>query len=257
MELSVLASGSSGNCFYVEENNTALLIDAGISAKQVVERLGTMRKNTDNISAIFITHEHSDHVKGADVLARHLNIPIFATKKTADNCFLCSDSSLIQHIKNNQTLKLGHMRINAFSKSHKCADPVSYSITSEKNKKLSIITDAGYSCKNIIKNVADSDFLCMESNHDLKMLAEGPYPYFLKQWIKSDIGHLSNLQASLCILEHAPSKLKHVVLSHLSEKNNTPELALSTFNNLIKERRDLSPKVTVSSRFIPTPLFKI
>lgn len=257
MKLSVLASGSSGNCFYVEEDNTALLIDAGISAKQVIERLGTMRKNTDNISAIFITHEHSDHIKGADVLARQLNIPIFATKKTADNCFLCSNCSLIQHIKNNQTLKFGSMHINAFSKSHKCADPVSYSIISEKNKKLSIITDAGYSCKNIIKNVSDSDFLCMESNHDLKMLAEGPYPPFLKQWIKSDVGHLSNVQASLCVLEHAQSKLKHVILSHLSETNNTPNLALSTFNSLIKERKDLHPRVTVSSRFIPTPLFKI
>lgn len=254
MELSALASGSSGNCFYVEHEDNAILIDAGISSKQIVEKLANLKRTADRIKAIFITHEHSDHIRGADVFARAFRIPIYATKKTAKNCFLCSDDKLIHSIKNNGTVKIGGMLVEAFSKPHKCADPVSYNIMN--NKKISIMTDIGFASQNIIDNVSDSDFLCIESNHDLMMLEHGPYPYFLKKWIKSDEGHLSNNQASLCVLEHAPSKLRHIILSHLSKTNNTPDLALDSFN-VLKERRDLKPKVTVSARDFQTPLFRV
>ena len=255
MELSVLGSGSSGNCFFVQNDKSAILIDAGLSAKQIISRLGATGASSARIKGIFITHEHADHIRGADVLARHLNIPIFATKKTIQNSFLCSNPDLINPIKNTEILKLAGMEISAFPKSHQAADPISFSIMN--GKTLSIITDAGFACDNIISAVTDSDFLCFESNHDEKMLIEGPYPYFLKKWIKSDTGHLSNRQSALCVLEHANSKLNHVILSHLSQTNNTPELAIKTFNSLIKERRDLKPKVTYSDRDIPTRLFKI
>jgi phosphoribosyl 1,2-cyclic phosphodiesterase len=255
MELSVLGSGSSGNCFFVQNNKEAILIDAGLSAKQIISRLGAIGKSSGLVKGIFITHEHADHIRGADVLARHLNIPIFATKKTIQNSFLCSNPDLINPIKNNELLKLVGMEITAFSKSHKAADPVSFSIRN--GKTISIITDAGFACENIASAVADSDFLCMESNHDEKMLLDGPYPYFLKNWIKSDTGHLSNRQSALCVLEHANSKLNHVILSHLSQTNNTPDIALKTFKSLIKERSDLKLKVTHSDRDIPTRLFKI
>jgi len=115
----------------------------------------------------------------------------------------------------------------------------------------------GYGCENVIVNVSDSDFLFMESNHDEIMLERGPYPYFLKQWIKGDMGHLSNLQSALCVLEHSRSKLKNVVLSHLSKINNTEKLALETYHNLLKERKDLNPKISVSTREGPTALFKV
>ena len=255
MEISVLGSGSSGNCFFIQNNKNAILIDAGLSAKQITFRLETINKNPDMIKGIFITHEHADHLRGADILARHLNIPIFATKKTIQNSFLCLNPDLINSIKNTELLKLAGMEISAFSKSHQAADPISFSIRN--GKTISIITDAGFACENIISAVSQSDFLCFESNHDEKMLIEGPYPYFLKKWIKSDTGHLSNRQSALCVLEHANSKLNHVILSHLSQTNNTPELAVKTFNSLIKERRDLKPKVTHSDRDIPTKLFKI
>lgn len=255
MELSVLGSGSSGNCFFVQNDKSAVLVDAGLSAKQIISRLGAIGASSARVKGIFITHEHADHIRGADVLARHLNIPIFATKKTIQNSFLCENTDLINSIKNTEILKLAGMEISAFSKSHKAADPVSFNIMN--GKTLSIITDAGFACENIVSAVADSDFLCIESNHDEKMLLDGPYPYFLKNWIKSDTGHLSNMQSALCVLEHASSKLNHVILSHLSQTNNTPELAIKTFNSLIKERRDLKPKVTHSDRNIPTKLFRI
>ena len=255
MEVAALASGSSGNCFYVENEGKGILIDAGISSKQIVERLKALKKNPEKIKGIFITHEHSDHIRGVDVFARQFRVPIFVTKPTAKSAFLCKSRDLIKHIKNNETIAIGGMKVEAFSKSHNAADPVSYSIWN--GKKVSIITDVGYGCDNVISNVSDSDFLFLESNHDEIMLERGPYPYFLKQWIKSNNGHLSNLQAALCVLEHSKSKLKHVVLSHLSKTNNTEKLAMETFHHLLKERKDLNAKVSVSTREVQTPLYKV
>ncbi len=255
MKLSVLASGSSGNCFYVEHNETAILIDAGISSKSIIERLNLIGKSPTKIKGIFITHEHSDHVKGVDVFARKFQVPIFATKGTAENCFLCSEEELINIIKNDELVDINGMRIEAFSKSHSAEDPVSYNIYN--NKKISIITDLGLISESVIESVSDSHILCIESNHDKLMLEHGPYPEYLKKWIKSDKGHLSNLKASLCVLEHASSKLKHVILSHLSITNNTPLLALETFSSLLKERRDLKPRIALSFRERPTSLFRV
>jgi|SRR3989338_3874849 len=255
MEISALASGSSGNCFYIANEKSAVLIDVGISAKQILSRLVNVGGDVRKIKGIFITHEHSDHIRGADVLARKLNIPIFATEATQNHGFLCSNENLIKTIKKSSTTDVKGLQIEAFSKSHSAADPVSYNIYEK--KKISVITDAGYACKNIKKHIASCDFLCIEANHDEKMLENGPYPYYLKKWIESDKGHLSNRQAALCTLEHGSVKLKRVVLSHLSKTNNTPEIALRTFSKIIKERRDLSPIVNVSLREEPTELFKI
>jgi len=254
MELSVLASGSSGNCFYIENNENAILVDAGISAKQIISRLDAIGKNPLNIRGIFITHEHSDHIRGADVFARKFNVPIFSTKKTAQNCLLCQDNDKINTIGNNDTVKLCGMEINSFSKSHRAADPVSYNISN--GKKISIITDIGHACQNVVDNVKDCDLLCLESNYDRDMLTNGFYPYFLKKWIESDIGHLSNRDSALCVLENASTKLKHLILSHLSKNNNTPELALDSFK-ILKERRCFSPKISVSDKDRPTQIFKI
>ncbi len=254
MEFSALASGSSGNCFYVENNGNAVLVDAGISAKQIVERLFFLGKNPEKVKAIFITHEHSDHVRGADVFARKFNVPIFATKKTSENCFLCSGYDFINLIKNNEVVNIRGMRIEAFSKSHRASDPVSYNIYN--GKKISIITDVGYACENVVANVNDSDALFLESNHDIDMLENGFYPYYLKKWIKSDEGHLSNKQAALCVLENAHSRLKYLILSHLSKNNNTPKIALLSFN-ILRERRRFSPKILVSERESPSCLMRI
>lgn len=260
MEVAALASGSSGNCFYVENNGKGILIDAGISSKQIVERLHMLKKNPEKIRGIFITHEHSDHIRGADVFARNFRVPIYVNKKTAkaaktESKTLCSNLDLIKYIKNDETLKIGGMNVEAFSKSHDCADPVSYNI--ENGKRVSVITDVGHACKNVISHVSDSDFLFMESNHDEVRLERGPYPYFLKQWIRSNTGHLSNMQAALCVLEHGSPKLKHIVLSHLSKTNNTEKLAMETFDCLLKHRKDLNPKVSLSTREKPTSLFKV
>lgn len=255
MKFSAISSGSSGNCFYIENKDSAILIDAGISSKRIREGIVEIGGDVKKVKGIFITHEHGDHVRGADVFSREFNIPIYATKKTADNCFLCSDENLINSIKNNETMKIGGMEIEAFSKSHKAEDPVSYNVWN--GKKISVMTDLGYACNNVAENVSDSNLLCLESNHDIRMLENGPYPFFLKKWIKSDIGHLSNTQAGLLVLEHGTSRLKNIVLAHLSQTNNTPKLALRTFNSLTRERRNFAPRVLVSERFHPTLLMSV
>ena len=255
MEIAVLSSGSSGNSFYVQNNKSGILIDAGISAKQIFSRLNILGIGAERVKGIFITHEHSDHIGGVDVFARNFSTPIFATKKTAENCFLCSQDSLINFIDNDSILEIAGMHIEAFSKSHRAEDPVSYSIS--KGKKISIITDAGYACENVKDRVSEANFLCLEANHDIDMLEQGPYPFFLKRWIKSDLGHLSNRQAALCVLEHGKRKLKNVILSHISRNNNTPFVALKTFNSLIKERYDLKPLVLAPKHGEMTGLFKI
>ncbi len=259
LEFSALSSGSSGNCFWVRnsETSSAVLIDMGISMKMAEERLLEINRNITDVKAIFVTHEHTDHIRGVDVLSRHLKIPVYTTKKTFEKVSFCEEEYQ-NNIKKDGVVEIGGLRIESFSKNHGAADPVSFNVTKiSDNKKVSIITDAGKACENIHNNIAESDILCLESNHDLTMLQNGPYPYFLKKWIASDTGHLSNKQTTLAVLEHARSKLKHVVLSHLSESNNTPQLALKTFKDLIKERHDIKPHIMVSTRSESTGIIKV
>lgn len=255
MELAALSSGSSGNCFYVGNEKSAVLIDVGISAKQVINRLLQINGNPEKIKAIFITHEHTDHICGADVLARKLKIPIFATKATLKNRFICSEKNLLKEIEKNSTTKIDELKIQAFSKFHSAADPVSYTI--HEKKKVSVITDAGIACENICSHISNCDSLFIESNHDELLLENGPYPYYLKKWIKSDGGHLSNKDAALCIIKHASPKLQKIILSHLSKTNNTPDLAFQTFKEIISTRKNFSPEIIVSHREHPTQMFTI
>ena len=256
MRAAALSSGSSGNCFYVEKDNSAILVDAGISAKKINERLEILKLNPEKIKALFITHEHIDHVRGADVFARQLNIPIFATKGTIKNSFLCSNAKLINQIKKDEMIKISGLQIESFSKSHSASEPTSYSI-SDSNKTVSVITDLGYVCENVNNAISKSNFLFLESNHDLEMLEKGPYPYFLKNWIKGNGGHLSNDQAALAVLEYANPRLKNVILSHISKVNNAPKTALKTFNSLLKERKDFKANVSASLDEFPTELLKV
>ena len=258
MEVSALASSSSGNCFYVGNKKSGLLVDAGISCKRIAESLDKIGKKPDQIKGILITHEHSDHIRGVDVFSRQFDIPIFVNEKTFNDRFLCSNSSAINFFNSNEILNLAGFEITPFIKSHKAAEPVFFSLREKSSKKIvSIITDAGHCCKNIHMEMNESNFMFLESNHDVKLLDEGPYPWPVKKWIKSDIGHLSNNQASMGILEHATPKLKTIVLSHLSQTNNSPDLAVRTFKKLLKERKDLSPSIELSFKDRPTELFKI
>lgn len=256
LEVCALASGSSGNCFYVGNGKGSVLIDAGISAKQMCLRMQERGLKPEKVRGIFITHEHSDHVRGVDVFARRFRVPVFATRKTAQACFLCQEEKLIREIRNTEEITLAGMVIEAFGKFHDAIDPVSYTISLGK-KRVSVMTDLGHACKRVQEHVSEADFLFLESNHDEQMLKHGNYPEELKQLILSDIGHLSNRQAGLCVLEHASTRLKQVVLSHLSQENNTPQLAMKTFLKLVRERSDLKMETSLSIREEATRVWKV
>jgi phosphoribosyl 1,2-cyclic phosphodiesterase len=256
MKTSALASGSSGNCFFVESGNCSFLVDAGVSCKQIEQRMDKIGKDVSYLKGIFVTHEHSDHIRGVDVLARKYSVPVFVTKGCYENCSLVSDDSLVNFIDKDKVMKLDNVKVLPFSKNHDASDPVSYSVASG-NKKVSFMTDIGVACNNVVKHVKDSNVLFMEANHDIEMLSNGRYPAYLKKRILSDNGHLSNYAAALCILEHATPKLKHIVLSHLSENNNTEEIALKTIKSLISNRKDLDLKIHLSSKHEPTELISI
>lgn len=259
LEFSALSSGSSGNCFYVRnsETSSAVLIDCGISLKKATERLNSINRNISEVKAIFITHEHSDHIAGVDVISRHLKIPVYATEKTFLAVNFCGEEYQ-NVISREDSVEVGGMKVESFKKIHGAADPVSYNVTKvNDNKKVSIITDVGMACENINFNINESNILAIESNHDLQLLRSGKYPQFLKDWIAGDTGHLSNKQSALAVLEHARKKLSKIVLSHLSSNNNTPSDALGTYKDLMKHREDISPEISVSTRWKATEIVRV
>jgi phosphoribosyl 1,2-cyclic phosphodiesterase len=258
MEVCALSSGSSGNCYFAGNSKEGILIDAGISCKKMEERMSQIGKDPSKIKGIFITHEHSDHKKGADVFARKFNVPIFATKKLVQNHFLCSNENLVQTIKNDETIIMNNIEVRAFPKVHQAIEPIGFTLKSKNGReKVSIITDAGHACENIKIEVSETDVLFLESNHDEEMLENGPYPYFLKKWVRSDTGHLSNKQSAICMIENAKSKLRELILSHISENNNTNEIAMKTHTDFIKYRKDLKTKISLSTKFEPGKIIKL
>lgn len=253
--VSGLASGSSGNAFYCQGANGGLLIDTGITCKQVCDRLALLGKNISSIKGIFITHEHGDHVRGLDVLSRKFGIPVFMSNGTYKGLKFNLNPDLVRIVEHGDEVEVAGSIIKSFSKKHDAREPLSFTVDTS-GKKASFVTDAGIVCDNIKGAVAESDILVMEANHDIEMLQNGPYPYFLKNRVGGDEGHLSNYDAALCVLQHADAKLKHLVLGHLSLNNNTEEKAVETFKAMVSQRTDLAKvNICLSGRKRPTELF--
>lgn len=245
VEFCSLASSSSGNCFYYSANGTSLLIDAGISGKRICEGLASMGKSIMALDAVLVTHEHVDHVKALKFLLDKFSIPVYMTEGTYSRLMnLRAHRARINIIRQGEELEIGGVIAKPIPKSHDCPLPISYSLT-YKGKTVSFLTDIGYPCSNVVEAVRGSDVLFLESNHDTGMLKNGPYPHNLKNRILGKEGHLSNYDASLLALEHAKPGLSHVFLSHLSDTNNSPEMAFTTFSTIIRERKGFSPHVSV------------
>lgn len=251
MEVMAVASGSSGNCFYVGDGSDGILIDAGVSCRRICDSLVGSGVSLEKIRGIFVTHEHIDHVRGIDVLSRKLGVPVFASRGTMKSFYLGEN---LRIVKSGESLKVGNLRVDVFDKFHDAAEPVSYSVSSG-GKRASVLTDLGKVCSGVSGFISKSDFIFLESNHDVAMLEEGRYPIFLKRRILGELGHLSNLQAALAVLEHG-GNVKKVVLSHLSSNNNTPELAVETFEKLMRERIS-PPEILVSDREEATGLLGV
>ena len=227
MRFSVLASGSTGNSIYVENEHHAFLVDAGLSAKRMEQQLASIGRSMTNVDGIFVTHEHSDHIKGIGVLARRHKVPIYANEKTwmaMDG--LVGEIPLEQrfHFEMETSMSFGSIDIQSFAVSHDSVDPMFY-VFYENDRKLSIITDTGYVSDRMKGHIQASDAYVFESNHDVSMLQMGRYPWSVKRRILSDVGHVSNEDAAIAMSEVVAEKETKIYLSHLSKDNNMKDLA--------------------------------
>ena len=232
MRLCSIASGSSGNCIYVGSDCAHVLIDAGISGRRVEAGLNSLELTGRDLDGILITHEHSDHIKGLGVLARKYGIPIYATGGTVDAMVRSGSLGKIpewifREIREDEPFLIKDLVVNPFTIPHDAAQPVGYRLECGEHS-VGIATDLGKYNEYIIENLQNLDALLLEANHDIRMLQVGRYPYYLKQRIMGDRGHLSNENAGqlLCRLLH--DNLKAVFLGHLSKENNYEELAYET-----------------------------
>ncbi len=237
-----LFSGSSGNCIFIGTDNVKILIDAGVSGSRIATALQEIGENPQDLSAIFVTHEHSDHVASIGIISRRYNVPIYATEKTWAAMGKGPGKLLPENkkvISVGEILDMADVRVKNFSISHDAADPVAYTFTCG-DKKVSVATDMGYVSDTVRENVMGSDLVLLESNHDVDMLKAGPYPYPLKQRILGQRGHLSNVAAADFLTELALNGTQQIFLGHLSQENNTPECAFETACQMLMER-DLKP----------------
>ncbi|MBP3458738.1 MAG: MBL fold metallo-hydrolase [Lachnospiraceae bacterium] len=229
MRFMSIASGSSGNCIYVGDENTHILIDAGISKKRIEEGLNTIGLTVDDLSAVFVTHEHIDHIGGLGVLTRKCHAPVYATKGTINGIFQTSSLGKIDReqfieIREDHCLTVGDITVDSMKISHDAAQPVAYRFF-KGDKKIAVATDLGMITEENEEKLKGMDAILLEANHDVNMLQVGPYPYYLKQRILGNRGHLSNENAGRLLSRIVHDDLKHIFLGHLSKENNMPALA--------------------------------
>lgn len=221
-------SGSNGNCYYVGNNHEAILVDVGLTCKEVEIRLARLSLSTITIKAIFISHEHSDHIKGLATFAKKHNLPVYISAATLKNSKLLLIENNVFPLKHLQQIQIGTLKITAFSKHHDAADPFSFTVECN-NIRVGVFTDIGTVCDRLITHFKSCHAAFLEANYDSDMLESGNYPYFLKRRITSGKGHLSNAQALALFVNHKSPYLSHLLLSHLSKDNNDPFLVEKLF----------------------------
>ena len=259
MQFSVLASGSSGNALFLENGEQSFLVDAGLSCKQMVKLIEQIDRDPNKINGIFVTHEHSDHIKGIGVMARKYKLPIYANEKTWRAMeHSIGDVPIDQKFTfDMETVKtFGNLEVESFGVSHDAAEPMFYIFRSG-GKKLVIITDTGYVSDRMKKLIADADVYIFESNHDVQMLQMSRYPWSVKQRILSDVGHVSNEDEAFAMGEVIGNNTSQIYLAHLSRDNNMKDLArMSVQQTLEMQGIQIGTKVELydTDPSIPTKL---
>jgi phosphoribosyl 1,2-cyclic phosphodiesterase len=260
IETAVLSSGSKGNSTYIRAGKYSILVDAGLSGKGLEERMAALDLDPESLDALLITHEHKDHIKGIGILSRRYDLPIYAN----DGTWAEAESDLGKiKAKNKRVFSgdfvIGELEFSPYAISHDAAQPVGY-VCQAGGKKIVLATDTGLMNEQITKKIKGADFFVLESNHDLEMLMTGKYPYFLKNRIKGDQGHLSNDDTAALLPQLIRDNFPTVVLAHLSEENNNPKVAYITVKNALKEAgleigRDL--RMGCADQHKTTPLFRL
>ncbi len=246
VSVSLLASGSRGNCALVASSSTRILVDAGLSGRETFKRLHALEERPDQISAILITHEHSDHVAGLQRLATKLKVPVFITEGThhawtramRDEEGKIPELPKAEYFSAGRRFCVGDIEVSAFTIPHDAADPVGFTFRAE-GIKIGFATDLGYMPVNVRHHLSGSTVLVMESNHDVEMLRTGPYPWSVKQRVMSRVGHLSNDSLAEFFSSDYDGSAEYLVLAHLSEQNNHPEIARASAENALRSRQGL------------------
>lgn len=231
IEICALASGSNGNCYYIGNETDAVLVDAGLSAKQILIRIQDAGLDVSRIRGIFISHEHSDHVRGVRVLSNKLGVPAWFSQGTLDVIPEADRPNHCSVFIPGKSFKVGSFTIHPFLKNHDAAEPCSFRVEYD-DWHIGVFTDIGEPCDRVKFHLKKCHAVFLETNYDDKMLWGGSYPYLLKRRVASSVGHLSNDQAFELVRDHAGPELVHVFLSHLSGENNKPELAENRFKSL-------------------------
>ncbi|MGD8447662.1 MAG: MBL fold metallo-hydrolase [Desulfobacterales bacterium] len=227
LEICVLASGSRGNAVYVSGGSTSILIDAGLSGIEIERRLHSKGLHPEDLDAILVSHEHTDHIQGVGVLSRRFNLPVFMSSKTEKTALSqLGNVRVINNFKCGSPFMINDLSIHPFSISHDAEDPSGFTVN-QNGTKIGIATDLGIATSMVKEHLKGCSLLVLEANHDEGMLINGPYPWPIKQRIKSRTGHLSNEASKKLLKEVQHDRLKYVILAHLSETNNTPQKALS------------------------------
>ena len=246
-----LNSGSNGNCYYVGNEDDAVLVDAGISCREVTKRMARLNLDMQKVRAVFISHEHTDHISGLQQLAKKCQLPVYITRGTMQYGSLDIEPHLIKSFSAFESIKIGSITVTAFPKFHDAEDPHSF-IVSCSQVNVGVFTDIGYACEHVTHYFKQCHAAFLEANYDVEMLANGGYPYYLKKRITGGKGHLSNLQALQLFTQHRPAFMSHLILSHLSKNNNTPEIVQQLFN-----KHAGNVKIVVAPRFTETPVYYI
>ncbi|HEV7780743.1 MAG TPA: MBL fold metallo-hydrolase [Chitinophagaceae bacterium] len=246
-----LNSGSNANCYYIGTRHEAVLIDAGLSCRETEKRMRQLELSMEKVRAIFVSHEHSDHITGLAGLSKKFRLPVYITGGTLSECTVPVQEELVCSFQKNKAVRIGGLSVMPFKKSHDAADPHSFMVSGN-GVNIGIITDIGYACKQVIKYFSQCQAVFLESNYCDDMLSNGNYPYYLKNRISSDEGHLSNAQALELFTHYRSPDLQLLILSHLSKNNNKPELVESIFSKLASTTR-----IVVASRYEATPVFCI
>lgn len=252
----VLASGSSGNASFLATENTRILVDAGLSMREMGRRLAAIGEDLARIDAILITHEHTDHVSGLPVLARSRNLraTIYMTHLTAPSIEWSQPPARLETFQAGSSFPVGDVEVQSFSIPHDARDPVGFCFEAQ-GVRIGVATDLGYIPVSVKYHLRRADLLLLEANHDLDMLKVGPYPWSVKQRVMSRVGHLSNLVMHDYLLEDLNSSTAHLVLGHLSEQNNHPEIVRLMASQAL-EQRGLGPSLAIAEQHQPSDVFQ-
>ena len=246
-----LNSGSNGNCYYIGNEKEAILVDAGISCREIEKRMKRLGLQIANIKAVFVSHEHTDHISGIATLSKKYQLPVYITQSTLFNGRVGIDQHLVMAFQTTQCIQIGNLAITAFPKLHDAIEPCSFAITCG-GIKVGVFTDIGTPCEQLIFHFKECHAAFLEANYDDEMLDNGSYPYHLKRRIRGERGHLSNKQALDLFVEHRSASMSHLFLSHLSKNNNCPDLVREMF---IPHAAGV--KIIIASRYEETGLYQI